>query len=131
MKFEFDIHFTVCLLSCSLQKNTVPNIIQNIIKQCKFCRYIFWLILRMIKGCMDSVLMTNEMHNSYNQFFYSTVFCLLYLFRKNLVVYHQEHGIIYCITRHNLVQSCCKHNCTDCTKLCNTVYYAVLLTMND
>ena len=48
------------------------------------------------------MLMTNEMHNSYNQF-YSTVFCLLYMFRTNLVVHHQEHGIIYC------------------TKLCNTV----------
>ena len=23
------------------------------------------------------------------------------------------------------------HDCTDCTKLCNTVYYAVLLMMND
>ena len=29
--------------------------------------------------------------------FYSTVFCLLYMFRTNLVVHHQEHGIIYCI----------------------------------
>ena len=45
-----------------------------------------------------SVLMTNKMHNSYNQF-YSTVFCLLYIFRTNLVVHHQEHGIIYCITQ--------------------------------
>ena len=45
------------------------------------------------------VLITNEMHNSYNQF-YATVFCLLYMFRTNLVV-HQEHGIIYCITQYN------------------------------
>ena len=44
------------------------------------------------------VLTTNEMHNSYNQF-YSTVFCLLYMFRTNIVVHHQEHGIIYCITQ--------------------------------
>ena len=43
-----------------------------------------------------NVLMTNEMHNSYNQF-YSTVFCLLYMFRTNLAVHHQEHGIIYCV----------------------------------
>ena len=57
---------------------------------------------------------------------------LLYIFRKNLVVHYQKHGIIYCIT-HTVqsVQSCCKHDCTDCTKLCNTVYYAVLLMMND
>ena len=32
---------------------------------------------------------------------YSTVFCLLYLFRTNLVVHHQEHGIIYCITQYS------------------------------
>ena len=31
--------------------------------------------------------------------FYSTVFCLLYMFRTNLVVHHKEHGIIYCITQ--------------------------------
>ena len=42
--------------------------------------------------------MTNEMHNSYNQF-NSTVFRLLYKFRTNLVVHHQQHGIIYCITQ--------------------------------
>ena len=53
--------------------------------------------------------------NSYNQFL-SHSFCMLYMFRTNLVVHHQEHGIIYC---------------TDCTKLCNTVYYAGLLMMND
>jgi hypothetical protein len=40
------------------------------------------------------------MHNSYNQF-YSTVFCLLYMFQTNLVVHHQEHDIMYCITRYN------------------------------
>ena len=62
-----------------------------------------------------NVLMTNEMHNSYNQI-YSTVLCLLYMFRTNLVVHHQQHGIIYCITP---------------IVLCNTVYYAVLLMMND
>ena len=56
--------------------------------------------------------MTNEMHNSYNQF-YSTVFRLLYTFRTNLLIHHQEHGIIYCITQ------------------LGTVYYAVLLMMND
>ena len=44
-----------------------------------------------------NVLMTKEMYNSYNQF-YSTVFCLLYMFRTNLVVHHQQHGIMYCIT---------------------------------
>ena len=42
--------------------------------------------------------MTNEMHNSYNQFLFHS-FYLLYMFRTNLVVHHQEHGIIYCITQ--------------------------------
>ena len=41
------------------------------------------------------------MHTSYTQF-YSTVFCLLYMFLTNLVV-HQEHGIIYCITQFGTV----------------------------
>ena len=41
--------------------------------------------------------MTNEMHNSYNQFLFHS-FCLPYMFRTNLVVHHQEHGIIYCVT---------------------------------
>ena len=74
------------------------------------------------------------MHISYNQF-YSTVFCLLYVFRTNLVVHHQQHGIIYCITQFGtIVQASLAasrqprlHDCTECTKLCNTVYYAVLL----
>ena len=47
------------------------------------------------------VLINNEMHNSCNQFLHSTVFCLLYMFRTNLVVHYQEHRIIYCITQYN------------------------------
>jgi predicted polyphosphate/ATP-dependent NAD kinase len=43
--------------------------------------------------------MTNEMHNSYNQFLFHSFFCLLYMFRTNRVVHHQQHGIIYCITQ--------------------------------
>ena len=73
------------------------------------------------------------MHNSYYQF-YSTVFCLPYMFRTNLVVHHQEHGIIYCITQFGTIGTIVQaslHYCTDCTKLCNTVYYAMLLMMND
>ena len=45
-----------------------------------------------------NVLMANEMHSSYNQFIFHN-FCLLYMFRTNLVVHHQEHSIIYCITQ--------------------------------
>ena len=46
-----------------------------------------------------NVLMTNEMHNSYNQFLFHIIFRLLYMFRKDLVVHHQQHGIIYRITQ--------------------------------
>ena len=52
----------------------------------------------MYRASYCNVLMTNEMHNSYNQF-HSSVFCLLYMFRTNLVVHHQQYGIIYCITQ--------------------------------
>ena len=65
--------------------------------------FLLWISLVCINSANSfistcSVLMTSEMHNSYKQF-YSTVFCLLYMFRTNLVVHHQEHGIIYCITQ--------------------------------
>ena len=55
--------------------------------------------------------MTNEMDNYCNKFI--PQFYLLYMFRTNLVVHHQEHSIIYCSTQFG------------------TVYYAVLLMMND
>ena len=38
------------------------------------------------------------MHNSYKQFLFPN-FCPLCMFRTNLVIHHQEHGIIYCITQ--------------------------------
>ena len=73
------------------------------------------------------------------------------MFRTILVVHHQEHGIIYCITQFGtigtIVQAsldspavyCTQYNRYNragesrlaCTVLCNTVYYAVLLMMND
>ena len=45
-------------------------------------------------------------NNSYNQFLFHSFF-LYYMFRTNLVVHHQKHSIIYCIT-HTVqsVQSC-------------------------
>ena len=76
------------------------------------------------------------MHNSYNQFLFHS-FCLLYMFPTNLVVHHQERDIIYSITQYNRYNRAGEsswtrlHDCTDCTKLCNTVYYAVFLMMND
>ena len=61
------------------------------------------------------------------------------MFRTNLVVHQQEHKIIYCITQFGTIVLASlaassytrQHDCTDCTKLCNTVYYFVLLLMND
>ena len=50
------------------------------------------------KTIEDYVFMTIEIHSSYNQF-YSTVFWLLFMVRTNLVVHHQQHGILYCITQ--------------------------------
>ena len=44
------------------------------------------------------VLMTNEIHSSYGQFLFHS-FCLLYMFRTDLLFHHQKHGIIYCITQ--------------------------------
>ena len=61
---------------------------------------MFALQIRWNRRCEqhNNVFMNNEMHSSYNQF-YSTVFRLLYMFLMNLVVHHQEHSVIYCITQ--------------------------------
>ena len=60
------------------------------------------------------------------------------MFRTNLVVHHQEHGIIYCITQFGTIGTIVQASLAAglaCTivpiVLCNTVYYAVLLMMND
>ena len=59
------------------------------------------------------------------------------MFRRNLVVHHQEHSIIYCITQFGTIgtivqASLDSHDSTIVPiVLCNTVYYAVLLMMND
>ena len=63
----------------------------------KYAEFILPIIRIEHNSCF--LLITNEMDNFYNQFFYSTVFCLLYMFRTNLVFHHQEYGIIYCITQ--------------------------------
>ena len=55
------------------------------------------------------------------------------MFRTNLVVHRQEHGIIYCITQFGTIGTIVQASLdlpAHC-KLCNTVYYAVLLMMND
>ena len=84
----------------------------------------------MLTWRMDNVLTTNEMHYSYH-FFIPRY--LLYMFRKNLVFHHQEHCIMYCITpyiRYNRAGEA-RLACTILPKLCDTVHYTVLLTMNE
>ena len=51
------------------------------------------------------------------------------MFRTNLVVYHQEHRIIYCITQFGTIGTIVQAIVP--IVLHNTVYYAVLLMMND
>ena len=58
--------------------------------------------------------MTNEMPNSYNQF-YTHNFYLLYMFRMNLVVHHQEHKIMYCITQFGTIGTIVQASLDDCT----------------
>ena len=71
-------------------------------------------------------------------------FCLLYMFRTNLVVHHQEHSIIYCITQFGTIGTIVLSGESSCFEqldspdstivpivLCNAVYYAVLLMVND
>ena len=66
------------------------------------------------------------------------------MFRANLVVHHQEHGIIYCIIQYNWYNRYNRVGESSCSKqldspdstivptvLCNTLYYAVLLLMNE
>ena len=63
-----------------------------------------WNIMRVVKDYKYNVLMANRMHNSYNKFLFHS-FCLLYMFRTNLVVHHQEHGTIYCITQFGTIRT--------------------------
>ena len=68
--------------------------------------------------------MTKEMHNSSIQF-YSTVFCVLYMFRKNLAVHHQQHVIIYCITQYNRYNRAGESSCTAARLSYNKFYSTV------
>ena len=65
------------------------------------------------------------------------------MFRTNLVVHHHQHGIIYCITQFGTIGTIVQASLAALKQLhspdstivpivlCNTVYYAVLLMMND
>ena len=52
----------------------------------------------MYRASYCNVLITNEMHSSYDQFLFHS-FCLLSMLWMNLIIHYQEHGIIYCITQ--------------------------------
>ena len=95
----------------------------------------------MYRASYCNVLMTNEMHNSYNQFLFHSFLSALHISKESsLSSSGARHNILYytagtigTIVQASLVASSYTrlHDCTDCTKLCNTVYYAVLLMMND
>ena len=61
------------------------------------------------------------MQNSYNQFYFTGFFCLLYIFRTNIAVRHQEHGIIYCITQYNRYNQAGESSWLTCTIVPNCV----------
>ena len=67
--------------------------------------------------------MTNEMHNSYNQFLFHSFLSALHVSNESSP---SSSGVRHDVLYYTIVQAC-----TDCTKLCNTVYYAVLLMMKD
>ena len=69
--------------------------------------------------------MTNEMHSSYNQFlFHSFLSALHFSKESSRSSSGARRNILYYTLRYNRAMH-------DCTKLCNTVHYAVLLMMND
>ena len=70
------------------------------------------------------------MHNSYKQFLFHSFLSALHVSKvSSSSSSGAQHDILYYTVQS--VQSCLRYDCTDCTKLCNTVYYAVLLMMND
>ena len=90
-----------------------------------------------------NVSMTNEMHNSYKQFLFHSTLSALHVSNESS---HSSAGarrnILYYTVQS--VQSCLQHDCiTQYNRynraysmivpivLCNTVYYAVILMMND
>ena len=145
---------TICFWLCYYKMNNISfltdNIVTIIITICtspffilKILKFlsIIWRCVHRVSYC--KVLISNELHNSYNKYLFHS-FCLLYIFWTNPVVHQQQHGIIYCITQFGtigtIVQACpaakklqaglvhllsswnLLHDCTDCTKLCNVVY---------
>ena len=83
----------------------------------------------MYRALYCNVLMTNEMHNSYNQFLFHSFLSALHVSNEYS---RSSSGARYNVLYYTVqsVQSCLQHYCTDCTKLCNTIYYPVLLMMN-
>ena len=66
------------------------------------------------------------MHNSYNQFLFHSFLSAVHVSNESSRSSSRaRHNILYYTVQ--LVQSCRR----DFAKLCNTVYYAVLVMMND
>ena len=73
--------------------------------------------------------MTNEMHNSYNQFSFHSFLSALYVSK---IVHLQEHGMTYCITQYNQYNRVVSKIVPIVPiVLCNTVYYTMLLKINE
>jgi hypothetical protein len=102
--------------------------------------------LKILSGTMSksrncTVLITKGMHNSYNQFvFHSFVSALHVSNESSRSSSGAQHNILYYIVWYNHTgkYSCYEAAILACTivetvliVLCNTVYYAVLLMMND
>ena len=85
---------------------------------------LFWHCVYYASCC--NVLMTNKMHSSYNQFlFHSFLFAVHVSNKSSRSSSAAWHNILYYTVWYNHA------GLHDCTKLCNILYYAVLLMMND
>ena len=90
-------------ISCVYRASYCNVLMWRCVYRASYCNVLMWRCVYRASYC--NVLMTNETHNSYTQFYY-TVFCLLYMFWTNLVVHHQEHGIIYCTAQFGTTVYC-------------------------
>ena len=79
-----------------------------------------------MKCVYNNVLITNEMHNSYYQFLFHSFLSALHVSKESgRSSSEARHNILYYTVWYN------RYNRAGESRLCNTVYYAVLLMMND
>ena len=92
-------------------------------------------------ACSTRVFMTNEMHNSYNHFLFHSFLSALHVSKESSRSSSEaRHNILYYTVWYNRYNCAGESSFLDATRLactivrtvlCNTVYYAVLLMMND